>query len=149
MNMTSHPFADSKVTKFLQERLAEISGSKSERQVAAEAGFRSLNIVNMMKKGDAKVPLDRAVGLANALGVDPAHFFVLVLDQYLPADTPEGMLMTTLLSNKEKEIIAFIREISEGSDPGLNQHRREALLSAFGSENFVNNTDITVASKQA
>ncbi len=147
MNTTSHPFADSKVTKFLQERLADLSHKKSERQVAAEAGFKSLNIVNMMKKGDAKVPLDRAVGLARALEVDPAHFFVLVLDQYLPADTPEGMLMSSILSDKEKEIIAFIREISEGSDPGLNQHRREALIGAFGSDNIVNSTDITVTAK--
>jgi hypothetical protein len=126
-----HPFADSKVTKFLQERLAQLADRKSERQVAAEAGFKSLNIVNMMKKGDSKVPLDRVAGLARALETDPTHLFILALDQYMPSDAPEMSIASTILSKNEKAIIDYIREVSGSSDPGLNDQRKEAIKKTF------------------
>lgn len=132
MTISVHPWADSKVTKFLQEKLAAISDRKSERQIAAEAGFKSLNIVNMMKNGGAKVPLDRVIQLARALEVDPAYLFRLALEQQLTnVNLPDDFFARTILSDNEVEIIECIREASGNSDPGLNDRRRQELKTLF------------------
>ncbi len=70
------------VAAFIDERLREIS--KTDRQVAQDAGLGSAHALKLMAKGDIKVPLDRIEPLAKALDVDPADLFRLVMQEYMP-----------------------------------------------------------------
>lgn len=65
------------VADFITARLAETD--KTQREIAEECGFENPNIIPMFKNGTTKVPLNRAVALATALGVDPAHFLRLIV----------------------------------------------------------------------
>lgn len=64
--------------------MLERSG-KSQKEIAQEAGFARPNVISMMKSGEMKVPIDRALALARACGADPAAFTRLVLAEYSPA----------------------------------------------------------------
>lgn len=132
MNNSIHPFAGSKISEFLAKRIADFSGRKTEREIAAEAGFKSLNIVNMMKKGGARVPLDRVAGLARALETDEALMFRLALEQFMPEGSREMAIGNSIFTENEIAIINLIREASGNTDPGLNDQRREGLAKLFG-----------------
>jgi len=68
----------------------EIDASdKTQLQITAEVGFDSPNMISMVKQGRTKVPLARVGPLAQALGIDPAYLFRLVMQEYLP-DTAQG-----------------------------------------------------------
>jgi transcriptional regulator with XRE-family HTH domain len=57
---------------------------KSQKQIAAEVGFPKANVLTMLKHGSTKIPLHRVPALARSLGVDPARFMRLVLEEYSP-----------------------------------------------------------------
>ena len=74
--------APNTVTEFLKEHI-EACG-KTHREIAAEVGLDSINMVSMMKTGDTKVPVERARMLARAVGADEAEMLVIVLQTYYP-----------------------------------------------------------------
>lgn len=132
MNTATRPFADSKIAKFLSKRIDELSGRFSQKELAQKAGFKTVNIMSMMKNGDAKVPLDRVPALASALEVDPKLLFRMVLEQSFPVgDKSLRSLMDMVLTDNERAIIELIREASGQTDPGLNDHRTTILREAF------------------
>ncbi|QIG69280.1 hypothetical protein EVB78_078 [Rhizobium phage RHph_N1_15] len=89
-------------------------------------------MVTMIKKGDAKLPLDRVTALARAIGVDPMFLFRLALEQFLPADDPEtSKMLDFICTSNEVEILGVIREASGNSDPKINDQRRAALTEVF------------------
>jgi transcriptional regulator with XRE-family HTH domain len=105
---------------------------KSQRQIAQEAGFKTLNIVSMMKSGDAKLPLDRVPGLAKALEVDPAVLFRLAVAEYMSdADQIIDQIFGTITTQNEAEILAFIRELTTNSDPALTESAKKHIQKAF------------------
>ena len=105
------------VAQFISQRINE--SNKSQREIAAEAGFDNPNVVTMLKQGHTKVPLARVGVLARALGIDPAHLLRLVMGEYMP-DTwaaVEDVLSGTMLTKNERELIACYRRISKDTDP--------------------------------
>lgn len=128
----NRPFADSKVSKFMTKRIEQLG--KPNREIAQLAGFTSgPNIISMIKNGDVKLPLDRVVPMAHALQTDPLALMRLALEQHLPLkEFPEiRKMLTDVLSDNEREILELIRETSGNADPGLNDHRRQAIKDAF------------------
>jgi hypothetical protein len=127
------PFADSKVAKFMTKRIDELG--KPNREIAQLAGFTGgPNIISMIKNGDVKLPLERVVPMARALGADPKSLMRMALEQYMPFDKyPEiASVLSDILSDNEREILEFIRDVAgENAVPGLNDHRRKALKDAF------------------
>lgn len=104
------------VAEFLADRLA--SSGKTQREVAAECGFESPNIITMFKQGQTKLPTNRVGPLARALDVDPAHLLRLVLLEYLP-DTwacIENTLQSTILTANELDLIRMFREVTGDND---------------------------------
>ncbi len=57
----------SELADFSATRIAKIRHLKSQKQVAQEAGFDSVNFVSMLKRGDAKLPIDRVPSFSAAL----------------------------------------------------------------------------------
>lgn len=88
---TEHPgrlHANSAVARYLDKRIDELRGVKSQREIALEAGFPKPNILSMLKAGDTKLPLDRVAALARALDADPAHLFRLAMVDQWPELAP-------------------------------------------------------------
>jgi transcriptional regulator with XRE-family HTH domain len=131
MNTAMKPYANTRVAKFLAKRVDELADKRSQRQLSIDAGFSTSNMLSMLKNGDAKVPLDRVYTIAKALDVDPRNLFRLTLEQFLDMSVQENRdMLSELFSTNESEIITYIRSIN-GSDPGLNDRRREALKEVF------------------
>jgi hypothetical protein len=131
--MIERPYADSELAKFLSKRIDELAATKSQRLIAQQAGFKTPGIISMIKTGDAKLPLDRVIGLAKALETDPAHLMRMAIKLYFTNDDKETTQLfdAMFMSANEKAIITLIREISGASDPGLNDQRRSAITKAF------------------
>ena len=68
--MKNTPYENSRLAKFLDRRILELAGKKSQREIAIQAGFPNPNYVSMIKAGSSKLPLDRVPSMAKALDVD-------------------------------------------------------------------------------
>jgi transcriptional regulator with XRE-family HTH domain len=99
------------VAKFLSEQIDLCP--MSQREVAAAIGFDSPNIITMLKQGHTKVPLNRVGALAAVLGINPAHFMRMVLEEYIPEtwDAVERALGCMILSDEEDRLIRVFREM--------------------------------------
>lgn len=62
----------------------ELSG-RPQCHIAAEAGFTSPQMFNMILKGRARLPPDRIEPLSEVLGVDPAQLLRIWFNEYHPA----------------------------------------------------------------
>lgn len=58
--------------------------SKTQKEIAKDAGFASPNILSMMKTGETKVPINRIPSLSQALGIAPGEFINVALREYHP-----------------------------------------------------------------
>ena len=64
---TGSPYAGSAFSQFLEKRVLELKPTKSQRDIAVEAGFTNVNMMSLLKSGRTKMPLDRVPALATAL----------------------------------------------------------------------------------
>lgn len=87
-NRPGHPHANSALARFIDKRVDELRGSKTQREIAAEAGFARPNILSMLKSGETAVPLARVPALARALDVDAGHLFRLGMADAWPELAP-------------------------------------------------------------
>ena len=90
---SSHTTAKlSRVAQFVTRRIDELRSRRSQGEIASAAGFRSPNMLSMIKDGSAKLPIDRVGALAKALECDPGHLMRLALEQLYPAHVIEAIL---------------------------------------------------------
>jgi len=61
-------YENTRLAKYLEQRVLELKPKKTQGDIAAEAGFVNPNMITMFKTGASKVPLDRVPALALALG---------------------------------------------------------------------------------
>src|SRR4051812_20486919 len=116
-------FANNALSRFLDKRIAELRGVKTQREIAAEAGFKRSNIVSMLKRGETKVPLERIAALARALDADPAHLFRLGMIDLWPelAGVIDEIFGRQMSSHNEHAILLMKwRVASADSDPAPN-----------------------------
>ncbi|OYX07428.1 MAG: hypothetical protein B7Z15_15790, partial [Rhizobiales bacterium 32-66-8] len=64
------PFAATRLTAFLDKRIIELRPTKTQAEIANEAGFINPNTVSIIKTGGARLPIDRVPALAKALDTD-------------------------------------------------------------------------------
>ena len=68
------PFADSAIAKYIDKKIDELKGVKTQREIAAEVGYEMPNIISMFKRGESKVPLQKIPLLSqSARGRSGAH----------------------------------------------------------------------------
>ncbi|MBZ9939424.1 XRE family transcriptional regulator [Mesorhizobium sp. BR1-1-16] len=118
---SSKPYADTRLTKFLQKRVLELRPKKTQAAIATEAGFTNVNMLAMVKSGASKLPVDRVPGLAKALDCDLRLLARLALEQMV-GDTNAAALMEafgTVVSRNEIAWLEEIRSASGGTDPSL------------------------------
>jgi plasmid maintenance system antidote protein VapI len=124
------PYANTKVARFLDKHIDQVV-NRSHREIAQAAGWTQSNMVTMIKKGDAKLPLDRVVPLARAIGVDPMFLFRMALEQFMPEDETTARMLEFICTENEVEILGIVREASGNSDPKINDRQRAAVTEAF------------------
>jgi hypothetical protein len=134
MNTISDPFRSS-ISLFLEKRLKELEDSINHRDIAIMAGFKSSDIIYMFVEGRAKVPLDRVTKLAQALGCDAAHLFILALEQnFEPAmfhELRELFTRSQNISSNELAWIQLIRDASGYTDPSITLSRAQKIRREF------------------
>lgn len=120
------------LSRFVQKRFNALP-HKSMRQVSANMGFTALNMVSMIASGESKLPLDRVPSMARELECDPAVLLRLALAQFMGGSSLEAVneIMGTVVSKNEAEIVEYIREITNESDPELDDALRGKLQKTF------------------
>ena len=136
------PFFDAPVAKFLRERIEALSPRKNQREIAAEVGYDKPNIVSMMKRGDAKVPLEKIPLFAKALEADAGHMFRLALEQYWP-DLNEvvGEIFGNTVSSNEMMLVRKYRELTSDMDPQPTESQLNRLSEVINPKAAKANTE--------
>lgn len=113
------PFANTRVAKLLEERLQTLKARKSQREVAVAIGYEKPNVLSMIRRGDAKLPLEKIPALAEALEIDPAHLFRVALEDYLPnlAELFEQWFGLLATRNEHELLLKPWRLATDDSDP--------------------------------
>jgi transcriptional regulator with XRE-family HTH domain len=122
------------LAKFVGDRVEELKGVKLQGEIAREAGYKSPNMITMIKQGNAKVSIDRVPDLAKALECDPAQLLRLALAQFYTDATVKvltSMFKKGMLTENEVEILTAIREATNNSDPALTPDLNEKLQACF------------------
>jgi hypothetical protein len=134
MDVAKKPYEDTRLAKYLEQRVLELKPKKTQADIAAEAGFVSANMIAMLKRGSNKVPLDRVPALAAALDCDPAWLLRLALEQ-IEGDTAARAIVDILgapVTRNEMGWITEIRDASGDTDPRLATRGHAAIRAVFG-----------------
>ena len=128
------PYADTRLPRFLETQILTLRPTKSQAEIAAEAGFVNPNMLSMIKGGKTRLPLDRVPALAKALNVDPARLLQLALEQWAGAAATRAFdeIFGTIVSSNEISWLEELRAASNNSDPHLTTRTRSALRAMFG-----------------
>jgi len=103
------------VATYLTQQLAMCG--RSQRAIATDVGYENANVITMFKNGSTKVPYAAIGALSEAMGIDPAHFLRLALQEYDPAllKTIESIMMRgNIVSADEQALIEVSRVASQG-----------------------------------
>jgi transcriptional regulator with XRE-family HTH domain len=113
------PFGHTAIAKFLEARIEEMKGFKTQREIAEEVGFNTPNMISMLKNGDSKIPLDKIALLARALDVDPGHLLRLGLEQYWTGlgDVIDEVFGHIASANEFELFLKKWRQVTENTDP--------------------------------
>lgn len=131
--MEDKPKKVSRIAKLVNDRLNELSGVKSQRDIAEIVGYANQNMITMIKQGTAKVALDRVPLLAKALEIDPVHLMRLAMEQFYTPKTAASLmeLFSQVMTRNEADIIETIRRASDDTDPKLTDEMRAELIRFF------------------
>lgn len=108
--------AEMTVAEYIAHRL-DVS-AKTQRQIAAEAGFPHPNFLSMIRHGTSKVPVAAAPRLAKALGISPKQLTRIVIREYHPElwEVLESTFALSVTEN-EAEFIRHVRNATSNTDP--------------------------------
>jgi len=106
---------------------------KTQAQIAGEVGYDRPNLISMIKNGKTKLPVQKVGVFAQALGVDPAFLFRLVMTEYSPEtwraiNEIQGAIPVT---NNERLILEEVRKLAANRDPKLQSPTQHRALKAF------------------
>ena len=120
------------VAEYLTQQI-DLSG-KSQALIAEECQFQKPNIISMLKKGTTNVPIAKVGLLSKSLGVDAAHFFKLVMEQYYPETwhtLETSVFNQKYITDNEMEVIELLREVNVVNPKIHTEEEKVALLKAF------------------
>lgn len=118
----------SAVAQVIQAHLEKCPYSVGE--IAILAGCPSFEMFEGFVRGDLRVPLDKALPLAQALGCDKRQFFVLVLASWFGREFVEALeevLAGDAASTAEQGWINYLREFYRENVPELTPSLRRRL----------------------
>ncbi len=133
--MTKKPHETTRLVKYVERRVLELKPTKSQSQIASEAGFPNPNMVTMIKNGTSKLALDRVPSMARALECDPAYLMRLALEQAIGDTAAKAIveIFGTPVTANELGWLQEIRASSGHSDPRITSRSKAAIRAIFGS----------------
>jgi hypothetical protein len=129
-NRPGLPYANSAIAVFLDQRIDALRGVKTQREIAAAAGYDRPNIISMFKRGETKIPLEKIPALAKAVEADAAHMFRLAMEAQWPelVTTIAETFGRQMASNNEVEIfLEKWRAATGNADPAPSDQIMEAV----------------------
>jgi transcriptional regulator with XRE-family HTH domain len=132
--MTKRPHENTKLAKYVERRVLELKSTKSQLQIANEAGFPNPNMVSLIKNGSSKLALDRVPSMARALECDPAYLLRLTLEQQEGSTASQALIeiFGTPVTTNELGWLEVIREASGNSDPRVTTRSQATIRAIFG-----------------
>jgi len=129
----TEPEVISPIAKFINNRISELKKEGlTQRDIASAIGYNKPNILSMMKNGETKVPIDKVPAFARALRCDPVYLYRLAMQQYWPEETELLSLVTDCsITKNERQLMDYIRELSNENDPVLDENLRAKLQQVF------------------
>jgi hypothetical protein len=102
-----------KVSTFLNDAIRR--STKTQKEIARDAGFSRPNILSMLKTGETKMPVARVPAPSRALNVPAAELLRLCLSEYEPEilKVIDEVLPGSLLDKRELELIRAFRSFCE------------------------------------
>ena len=76
---------DSAVAQFIHEQVKRYHNDTPNAEIAKACGYRSANNISMIRHGSSKLPLDKAIRLAHAIGLNPTKLVLMCHGEYLEA----------------------------------------------------------------
>lgn len=130
----SKPFADTRLPAFLEKRILALRPTRTQAEIAAQAGFINPNMISLIKSGTVRLPLDRVPAMAEALEVDPARLLQLALEQWAGSAAAQAFatIYQTTVTRNEAGWLEAIREASDNKDPAITTRARSAIRAIFG-----------------
>lgn len=119
------------VAEFIAQQVALTD--KTQKEIAAAVGYDRPNFITMIKKGQSKLPISKAVPLAKALGVDPIHMLRLVLQEYQPevwtaVEQVADSAGKEILTQEERTLLEIARKESFGIPLALSNPRNREKI---------------------
>lgn len=111
---------------------------KSHKELAEECGFKSVNIISMIKTGETRVPLAKIRPIALALNIDPFYLWSLAMAEYDPEQWSafeEIFKAQPILTANEIEFVNAMREtgvVNPQIQSDADRSALKQLLSTMG-----------------
>ena len=121
------------VAEYVDAQLAV--ADRTLRAIAEELDIKSPNMLSMLRKGHAKIPLKMAPALAEAMRCDPKHFTMLCLKEYEPEvfKIINDLILNDrfIITENEQEIIELLREVNPTNPKIRDGEQRASLERSF------------------
>jgi transcriptional regulator with XRE-family HTH domain len=116
----------SDVVEMITQRIKNHGLSKSE--IASSAGIDQ-RVLEMLIEGKTKLPINKVRPLAEALGVEPATFLRVVMQEYMPETYAAvcDVISAEFLSDFERDALDAVRQVSGQGQEGVCITRSEPL----------------------
>ena len=146
------PYVDTVAANMLSVgiRRASEERARSLRSLAAELGYKQATVLSHMSKGRVPIPLERAIEIADVVGLPVVDFFRAVVAQR----APDAMrLLSSAADGSEHEegahgLVAQLKELSGAPLEQLNdEHKRilrEVVLDQHPAKRWLSPSEITV-----
>lgn len=114
------------VSTLISAAIDKLAPRKTQRELAREMGFKTPNMLSMLRCGDAKVPFAKIPIIAEVLGIDPALLLRLHLRETWP-DFEEVVfeIFGGVMTLAEREWIEFFADACVVVPPSDMQTRKK------------------------
>ena len=100
----------------------------TDKVLAVRLGYSSPSMIRMFREGRVKVPFEKIPDLADAIGANRRTLMDRALREYLPELIGALLRTHSALTDNELAIVECIRQLSDGSDPSLDDEGVESGL---------------------
>jgi transcriptional regulator with XRE-family HTH domain len=103
--------------------------------LAAKLGYKSPNVISMLKAGTMKLPVNKIAALASALRIDPLHLAKQVCNEngFQLDGVLDALTKRVAITHNEEKLILALRGASENFDLNLDDHPEtmKAIVGAY------------------
>lgn len=131
---TLPPYAETELARLLRERAAALRGETTLRSLAEMLGYRSPNVLTMYLRGEARIPVDRALSFAQAFGLEPGTVLRAALRQWGSDDALLEPLIGLIVSPNQRLWLDRIAAAIGEADPALDATALRRCAAVWGSE---------------